>query len=143
MGNVRAACAAVATTQDTVYKLRKKSKSFAERWATAVDAAADRLEAEAWRRAHDGTLEPVFYKGEECGTIRKYSDVLLIFLLKGMRPDKYRERYQSTLVGDKASPVAVRMEVELKSLSDEELLKKSAEAELVLSGSETSETPTE
>jgi hypothetical protein len=27
------------------------------------------------------------------GVIREYSDTLLIFLLKGLRPAKYRERY--------------------------------------------------
>jgi hypothetical protein len=27
-----------------------------------------------------------------CGADRKYSDVLLIFLLKGTAPDKYREQ---------------------------------------------------
>ena len=28
------------------------------------------------------------------GTVRRYSDVLLIFLLKGLRPEQYRERYE-------------------------------------------------
>ena len=35
--------------------------------------------------------EPVFYHGQVCGTVRKYSDTLLIFLLKGARPDKFRD----------------------------------------------------
>ena len=69
----------------------------------------DRLEAEARRRAIEGIEKPVFYKGKMCyrdevdpatgerrGTgepllIRKSSDVLLMFLLKGARPEKYRE----------------------------------------------------
>ena len=33
-------------------------------------------------------------KGQAGGTVREYSDTLLIFLLKGMKPEKYRERYQ-------------------------------------------------
>ena len=36
-----------------------------------------------------------WYKGKAGGTVREYSDLLLIFLLKGMRPEKYRERYKS------------------------------------------------
>jgi hypothetical protein len=31
--------------------------------------------------------------GRQVGSIREYSDMLLIFLLKGLRPAKYRERY--------------------------------------------------
>lgn len=59
----------------------------------AKPLAAHHLEAEAVRRAHEGVLEPVgWYKGEPGGYIRRYSDVLLIFLLKGAFPDKYKDR---------------------------------------------------
>ena len=51
------------------------------------------MEAEARRRGVEGTLKPVFYKGEECGQVREYSDTLLIFLLKAHDP-KYRDRQQ-------------------------------------------------
>ncbi len=55
--------------------------------------AADVLEAEAHRRAVEGVEEPVgWYKGVAGGTVRRYSDVLLIFTLKGLLPDIYRER---------------------------------------------------
>ena len=33
----------------------------------------------------------VFYKGEPIGAIRKFSDTLLMFLLKAHNPKKYRE----------------------------------------------------
>ena len=49
------------------------------------------LEAEARRRAAIGVDEPVFYKGEVVGHIRKYSDTLLMFLLKAHWPEKFRE----------------------------------------------------
>ena len=48
---------------------------------------------EADRRAKDGVLKPVFYKGEIVGSIPQYSDNLLMFRLKALRPDKYRERF--------------------------------------------------
>jgi molybdenum-dependent DNA-binding transcriptional regulator ModE len=57
----------------------------------AKEDAADALEKEARRRAVEGVDEPVFYQGCVCGTVRKYSDLLLTVLLKGNRPDKYRE----------------------------------------------------
>ncbi len=33
-----------------------------------------------------------WYKGKPGGTVREYSDILLIFLLKALRPERYRER---------------------------------------------------
>ena len=35
--------------------------------------------------------EPVFYQGQVVGHIRKYSDNLLMFLLKAHWPEKFRE----------------------------------------------------
>ncbi len=32
------------------------------------------------------------YKGKPCGVVREYSDNLLMFRLKALMPDKYRER---------------------------------------------------
>lgn len=58
----------------------------------ALDVGAGALEDEAVRRAYVGVEEPLFYQGKQCGTVRKYSDTLLIFLLKGAKPAKYRER---------------------------------------------------
>jgi hypothetical protein len=51
------------------------------------------LEDEAVRRAYEGVEKPVCQMGKEVGVIREYSDTMLIFLLKGLRPAKYRERY--------------------------------------------------
>ena len=43
----------------------------------------------------EGWEEPVgWYKGEAGGTVRRFSDTLLIFLLKGAAPEKYRERLE-------------------------------------------------
>ena len=61
----------------------------------AQECAADVLEAEACRRAVEGVEKPVgWYKGEPGGYVREYSDILTIFLLKGLRPEKYRDRVE-------------------------------------------------
>ena len=61
----------------------------------AQEVAADRLEAEAFRRAVHGVEVPTgWYRGRPGGMGRKYSDLLAIFLLKGLRPEKYSERVQ-------------------------------------------------
>jgi hypothetical protein len=46
----------------------------------------------AIRRAYEGVERPVTVAGKR-ELVREYSDTLLIFLLKGLRPAKYRERY--------------------------------------------------
>ena len=46
---------------------------------------------EARRRAVTGIDKPVFFKGEVVGSITKYSDSLLMFLLKAHRPQKFRD----------------------------------------------------
>lgn len=67
--------------------------AFMEAMDRARVMSADVLEAEAYRRAVEGVEEPVgWYKGEAGGVVRRYSDVLLIFTLKGLLPDRYRER---------------------------------------------------
>jgi hypothetical protein len=92
-GNVTEACKVACMSRDCAYRLKRKDDEFAEMWETAIEIASDALEAEARRRAKDGWLEPVHWQGIPMSVVRKYSDTLLIFLLKGARPDKYRERY--------------------------------------------------
>lgn len=81
----------------TVYNWRESDADFAADWDAAIEAGTDALEDEARRRAHDGTLKPVFYQGEEVGAVREYSDTLLIVLLKARRPQKYKERFDVNL----------------------------------------------
>jgi len=78
---------------DSTYlqKLRATDEEFAKQWDLALESAADSLEDEAVRRATEGVLEPHYHKGEVVGYTKKYSDQLLIFLLKALRPDKFRE----------------------------------------------------
>ena len=71
------------------------------------------------RRAFEGTDEPVYYKGEECGSVRKYSDTLAIFLLKAHAPEKYRENIHAELTGAGGGPIALQAAVHV--LTDDEL----------------------
>lgn len=99
-GNVSTAAATVGITRQCAYQARDRDARFREAWDVAIEAATDALEAEARRRALEGTDEPVFFKGEICGNIRKYSDTLMIVLLKAHRPDKFRERVQAEHSGE-------------------------------------------
>ena len=103
-GNVTLAAEALGFERTTVYVHRAKNKTFAAEWDGAIAEAADRLEAEAWRRAVEGVDEPVFGrvakdKDGQIGTIRRYSDALMARLLSAHKPEKYRERKEVQLGG--------------------------------------------
>lgn len=89
-GLVGVACGKANVSRGTAYDHRKADPAFASAWDDALEAATDAMVLEARRRAYAGTLKPVFYKGEKCGSIREHSDVLLMFLLKKERP-AYRD----------------------------------------------------
>jgi hypothetical protein len=95
-GNVREACRLARVDRTTAYDARKTDDPFAKQWESAIEDACDSLELEARRRAFKGVSEPVFYQGEVAGTVKRYSDTLLMFLLKGNRPDKFRDRFEHT-----------------------------------------------
>jgi len=86
-----------------------ENAEYVERFREAEKQACDRLEQEVRRRAVEGVLEPVFYQGQECGTVRKYSDTLLIFATKGAMPQKYRENVSMELTGADGGPVEVEV----------------------------------
>lgn len=92
-GFVGKACEAVGISKQSVYVWRESDKEFAIEWDRAIDLATEDLEKEARRRAYQGVEEPVFYQGEVCGHIRKFSDTLLMFTIKARRPE-YRDKIQ-------------------------------------------------
>lgn len=47
------------------------------------------LEMEAFRRAVEGVGEDRFFRGDVVGTVTRYSDRLLMFLLKARRPSTF------------------------------------------------------
>jgi len=106
-GNVSEACRQAKLHRQTVYHRRHNYESFALLWQEAEDIAADALEAEARRRAIEGWDEPVFYQGVQTGVIRKYSDALLQTLLKGWRPERYKDRQQVDFSGSFKADVQV------------------------------------
>lgn len=72
-----------------IYDAMEKDPIFKKRVKDAIEEGYDDLEAEAIRRGRDGVLEPVYYKGERIDEIRKYSDDLLKFVLRGYRPKTF------------------------------------------------------
>ncbi len=108
-GSVKAACAAVGISRDTAYKYRHNSPAFAQRWDNLQADFVEVLEAECDRRALKGTLEPVFYQGAKVGHVRRFSDVLLMFRLKGLKPELYRENATVEHTGKGGGPIETRI----------------------------------
>jgi hypothetical protein len=96
-GNISAASRLTGISRQAHYEWMESDPDYPAMFKSADQQAAEALETEARRRAVQGTLKPVFYKGEECGTVQEYSDTLLIFLLKGAMPEKYSERFQGVV----------------------------------------------
>jgi hypothetical protein len=122
-GNVTAACDKAKIDRTWVYEVREQDADFAAAWDEALEEATERLEMEARRRAHDGVLEPVFHAGVKVGAIRKYSDTLLIFLLKAHAPAKYRDNSRIEHTGKDGGPIETKtnVSVEIARLTTEQI----------------------
>jgi hypothetical protein len=109
-GTVKEAAGAVGIPRPQMYVYRDRDARFAAAWQAAEDEGTDVLEAEARRRAVDGVEKPIYHQGVCVGTVWEYSDTLLIFLLKGRRPEKYRDRQDVRHSGNINGTVTVRHE---------------------------------
>lgn len=103
-GNVSAACRKAKVERSTAYRAREDTE-FAAAWDEALEIATEALEEEARRRAAVGVLEPVYQAGKRVGAIRRYSDTLMIFLLKAHAPAKYRDNYRIEHTGANGGPI--------------------------------------
>lgn len=119
---VTEACKSAGGRRSTAYDRRSKDAKFASAYADVEERSTELLEREAYRRAAVGVDKPVFQGGEQVGSIREYSDTLLIFLLKARRPDVYREHHQVELAGRDGGPVEIDGPGrDLKKLSERQL----------------------
>lgn len=85
----------VGITANMARRARRKDPEFEEACQAALEDFRDSLEAEAIRRGRDGFDEPVFFKGNEVGTVRRYSDRMLELVLKANIPEKYNDKVQA------------------------------------------------
>lgn len=105
---VSVAAKAAGVSRSNAYAHKEADEEFAKQWVDAIEEAADLLEREAISRAYSGTLRPIYHNGKKAGTERVYSDTLLIFLLKGARPGKYRENHRVEVSGPGGGAIPIR-----------------------------------
>lgn len=111
-GNVTAAAEGVNVNRQIVYAWRQRDSKFAEAYLEAERASVDVLDAAAWRRAVQGvdTKRGVYDRNGKLITTEtetKYSDNLLMFLLKARDPKKYlpERQQQVELTGKDGEPL--------------------------------------
>lgn len=78
-GTVMEGCRAIDISRQSMYARKRSDGVFSDDWDVAYEEGTDSLEVEATRRAKES------------------SDTLLIFLLKGRRPEKYRDRFETVV----------------------------------------------
>lgn len=97
LGTITHAAEAAGVDRGQHYRWMDGDPEYPHLFSEAGKQAKDNLVREATRRAIEGTEKPVYQGGKRVGTIKEYSDTLLIFLMKGAMPETYRERVDVTL----------------------------------------------
>lgn len=139
-GIVSRSAAACGVSEKTVYEWRGSDQDFAQKFDAMKQAATDDLLVEARERAttgcpklktHNGKLVmvPVIADGQivlrdgepVLQPLIEYdkSDTLLIFLLKGLMPETFRERVEQRLVGHDGGPLRIVEEVIVERQGDQ------------------------
>lgn len=109
-GNVSHALKDSHLSRAWVYEKRQTDLEFAQAFDDARKCGLEVLKDEAHRRAYDGVEEPVFYQGEEVAHVRKYSDTLLMFLIKQHDPS-YREHFDVNVGNQGGRPFMFQMQL--------------------------------
>jgi len=94
---VATAAQSVGMSRSGAYKQRESDPAFAAAWREAYEASTELLEAEAFQRAMGRDEVVGVDKDGQPVVVRKYSDLLLIFLLKARRPRVYRDQVDVTV----------------------------------------------
>ncbi|MGD1467176.1 hypothetical protein [Vibrio harveyi] len=95
----------------SVYRYAEEDPTFAEQLDDARMDTLEKLEKEADRRAHDGVRD---FKSIKTGKdsykvipFNKYSDSLLMFRMKALAPEKYRDNYKPPELPDELDDVSL------------------------------------
>jgi hypothetical protein len=94
-GSVGRAARSLNMDPSVAYRRARDEEEFAKRMeeakAQGKEVHLGRLEDEIDRRGVDGWEEPVYQGGQKVGTVRRFSDNLLMFRTKRLDPE-YRDR---------------------------------------------------
>lgn len=128
MPRIGRACKLAGVTQTTLSRWKRDGdQQFLQAYEVAWAMGVDRAESELWRRGVEGVEKPVYQQGRLVGTVREYDTQAAMFMLRGARPEKFREKSAegagTTHVGS-----VTNVTVQLAGLSTEELKARLAQA---------------
>jgi hypothetical protein len=104
-GDSMAAARAARIDRRSVYNWRHgEDTEFREAYKIAKELGADALESTAIQLATKGSKRPMSIGGKRELVTERFP-TLLIFLLKGAMPEKYRERWEGQLTGKDGAPL--------------------------------------
>lgn len=117
-GNITRAALAANISRDMHHRRMRTDPAYQMAFAEASEAALRNKAAEAVRKAQEleddiafaeqeayrrgvfGVERTKYWQGTPCGKEIEYSDALLQFLLRGAKPEKYREKYIHEVSGN-------------------------------------------
>lgn len=106
-GSVTQAALEVGMSLQSAYRLRNApdGRPFATAWDIAVQASGRKLVDIAMDRAVNGSEEPVFDKdGNRVGRRIRYNDRLLMFMLRALQPERFRNAHRADLAPGEQLP---------------------------------------
>ena len=78
-----------------LYRMRAEDEDFREAWDMALQHAGHSILDRAVEMARDGLVKEIRYTGEVVGHETKHSEKLIMFLLKGLMPEKFGNTYST------------------------------------------------
>lgn len=94
--NVSISAKVAGVTRQAAQAARTTDPEFAAAEQEALQAGIDLVEASAFKSAVYGDLKPVYHQGILCGEVLEYSDAMRALLLKGRRPEVYKDRQENS-----------------------------------------------
>jgi len=130
--SITRAAAAAKISRSVHYCWLERDADYEEQFYAADREAAQIIEDEAIRRAVEGWDKPVIYQGElsytwnpktrrkstKPLTVRHFSDSILLALLKGSKPEKYKDRQAVEHSGPGGGPIRVHQQRKAVKLAE-------------------------
>lgn len=98
-GNISLTCKTIkVVARSDVFNWRRDDPEFLAAFKEAEEESIEHLEAEAFRRAKEGVREGIYHRGKRVGYVLRYSDKLLLAMLRARNPGKWG--YQVNVKGE-------------------------------------------
>lgn len=120
-GNPTLSAKIIGFSPSLMYFFKRSNPDFYSAWNQALMEYSDGLLEEVDRRGREGVEKPIYQCGWLVGHVKEYSDNLLMFRVKGLRPEYAT---QQNIIKNAEGEA---FKIEATSMSDEQLDKRLAE----------------